>query len=968
MNDLYGKRRIVIVLILLFFASAIVVASTRPYKTILIIHSYNVEYQWTADISRGMLETFQHTDKPFLVCTEFMDWKRFPDESRLEFFSRQIAAKYPPGSVDIVLTSDDRALEFVMNNRESLFPGLPVVFSGVYEEYAERITGPHRNITGVFEDQSIRKTVETAISIQPAPRAAYLVSDSDPSGQAVEKRIRNMLTTLLPRLPVRSLSDLTIAEIEREVSSLGKHDLIFIGSYSRDKSGLIYTGETLIERIARAAGTPVYVLNTHHLGTGALGGYLFSPYVMGEKAAQMALRILSGIPADTIPPVSDASYIMLFDHATVQRFSLKTIPETAQYINREETFWERNRTTLLIILTGFGLCFSFIIILLVFIRREQALSADLAIKNSEIKTLNEELSASGQELENQLKQISAVKETLEKSEERLRLASLGSNDALWDWNYETQSTHYSERWYEMTGFSREQQDVLLLTDMMHPDDKDRYSRAVRSHINGKTERLLEEVRIRTASGSWKWINVRGMALHDSTGKLTHITGSITDIDERKSREAEIESLAFFDPLTSLPNRTNAVRICQDMIRETAAEGTSGIIFVNINNFTLINNMFGHTVGDKVLVSSANILSSMINEHIQIARFGGDQFVLFISVTSKDFIEKYAQLVIRLLTRKMDVDGRVHYLSVTAGVALYPDHALTPEELFQKADAALHRAKIAGSAGYYLYDEDIQQTLAYRLELETGLRNAIDNNEMYVAYQPQINLLTGKIDGLEALARWNYPRRGEISPGVFIPIAEQSGLIDAIGFFVVQSAVNFIKRAEPLGHTRFTISVNVSVRQMQADDFVPRLIRFVKKSGVSPERINIEITESFLIESIDLMAEKLSQLRDAGFLLSLDDFGKGYSSLSYLKELPVHFVKIDKIFIDDLKNQDKTRLLTKSIITLSHSLGLKVVAEGVEDAEQYEQLKNLHCDIIQGYYFSKPSSEETALGQMELSFT
>lgn len=968
MKCVTGNRRLLSVFALIFFLTGALGATPRPYKTVLIIHSYNIEYQWTADISRGMMEAFHDTGKPFLLCTEFMDWKRFPDKSRLESFSRHIAVKYPPGSVDLVLTSDDRALEFVMKHRQAFFPGLPVVHSGVYEASANRIIGAERNITGVFEDQSITRTIETALSIQPAPRAAYLISDLDPSGQAVEQRIRDTLNTSMPRLPVRSLSDMTISEIEREVSSLGKNDLIFIGSYSRDKSGLVYTGETLIARVARAAGTPVYVLNTHHLGTGALGGYLFSPFVMGRKTAQMALRVLSGIPADSIPPVSDASYVMLFDHDAAERFSIPNIPDDAGFINREATFWELHGTTLLIVFAAFGLCFAFIIILLIFIRREQALSGDLAKKNSQIKNLNAELSASGQELESQLKQISAVKETLEKSEERLRLASIGSNDALWDWNYETQTTHYSERWYEITGFSHEKQNALLLTDMMHPDDKDRYSRAVRNHINGKTERILEEVRIRTASGSWKWINVRGMALHDDTGNLTHITGSITDIDDRKSREAEIEALAFFDPLTSLPNRTNAVRICQEMIRETASDDSSGIIFVNINNFTLINNMFGHTIGDKVLVNAANILSSMVNEHIQIARFGGDQFVLFVSSSSTDFVEKYAQLVIRLLTRKMEINGRVHYLSVAAGVALYPDHARTPEELFQKADAALHRAKISGGAGYYLYNEDIQQSLAYRLELETGLRNAIDNNELYVAYQPQINLSTGKIDGLEALARWNYPRHGEISPGVFIPIAEQSGLIDQIGFFVVQAAVNFIKRAEPLGHTRFTISVNTSVRQMQATDFVQRLIRFVEQSGVSPGRINIEITESFLIESIELMAEKLSQLRDAGFLLSLDDFGKGYSSLSYLKELPVHFVKIDKVFIDDLISQDKTRLLTKSIITLSHSLGLKVVAEGVEDAEQYEHLKALHCDIIQGYYFSKPTSEETALGQMELSFT
>lgn len=405
-----------------------------------------------------------------------------------------------------------------------------------------------------------------------------------------------------------------------------------------------------------------------------------------------------------------------------------------------------------------------------------------------------------------------------------------------------------------------------------------------------------------------------------------------------------------------------------MINETGPHEMSGVIFVNIQNFTVINNMFGHTIGDKVLINTANILSSLINEHIKIARFGGDQFVLFISATSKAFVEKYAQLVIRLLTRKMEIDGRFHYLTISAGIALCPDHANQVEDLFQKADAALNRAKLLATPGYVLFDDSIQASLAFRLEIQTGLRTAIDNSELYVAYQPQIDLSTGKINGLEALARWNYPRRGEVSPGLFIPIAEETGQIDQIGFFVVQSAVNFIKRAEPLGHTDFTVSVNVSVRQMQAKDFVHRVIHFVKESGVSPSRINLELTESFLIEGIELMAKKLEQLKDAGFLLSLDDFGKGYSSLSYLKELPVHFVKIDKLFVDGIITEEKTRTLAKSIITLSHDLGLKVVAEGVEEKEQYLYLKEAQCDIIQGYYFSRPVTEETVLGQMELSFT
>ncbi|HHU37027.1 MAG TPA: EAL domain-containing protein [Treponema sp.] len=967
MGNSIRKRRLACILSLFFFITGFSFPLSYTSDVFLIIHSYNIEYQWTADIQNGILDAMHESGKPLLVCTEFMDWKRFPSDKYIEPFSRFLSDKYSPKNINAVIVSDDRALEFVIEYRQSLFPDIPIIFCGVHESVAKKTIGSELGVTGIYEKQSVERTIETALKIQANPRAAYLISDLDPSGQSIEQKLREALSLAAPALPVRSLSDMTITNIEQTVSALGKKDLVFIGSYSIDKTGLVYTGETLIERVAKASETPVFVLNTHHLGSGSLGGYLFSPYVMGKKTGELALKVLSGTPVDSIPPHHDSAYVMLFDHQAVKRFSITTLPKEATFINKQASFWEQHRITAYISLLIFSLCLSFIIVLLYFFRRTHTHSRDLAQKNAQIGRLNKELYESSKELSGQVLQLSAIMQTLEKSEERYRMASIGSNDALWDWNYERQTTHYSDRWYEITGFSSKK-NAPLLTDVIHPDDRDRYGEAVREHINKKTDKISMEVRVGTASGSWKWIDIRGKAVRNERNEISHITGSITDIEKRKAHEAEVETLAYYDPLTSLPNRMNAIRICQEMIDETGPNEISGVIFVNIHNFTLINNMFGHTIGDKVLVTTATILSSLINEHIKIARFGGDQFVLFISATSTSFMEKYAQLVIRLLTRKMEIEGRFHYLSVTAGVALFPDHAKTVEDLFQKADAALNRAKILAIPGYALYDESIQEDLSFRLEIETGLRTAIENNELYVAYQPQIDLSTGKINGLEALARWNYPRRGEVSPGLFIPIAEETGQIDKIGFFIVQAAVDFIKRAIPLGHTDFTVSVNVSIRQMQASDFVHRIIHFVEKSGVSPSRINLELTESFLIEGIELMAEKLHLLKNAGFLLSLDDFGKGYSSLSYLKELPVHFVKIDKVFVDGIITEEKTRMLAKSIITLSHSLGLKVVAEGVEDEDQYLHLKKMHCDIIQGYYFSRPVSEEKALDQMELSFT
>jgi EAL domain-containing protein (putative c-di-GMP-specific phosphodiesterase class I) len=316
---------------------------------------------------------------------------------------------------------------------------------------------------------------------------------------------------------------------------------------------------------------------------------------------------------------------------------------------------------------------------------------------------------------------------------------------------------------------------------------------------------------------------------------------------------------------------------------------------------------------------------------------------------------------------MEIDGRYHYLTASAGIALYPDHASTLGELFQKADAALHRAKTNGKTRFFIFNSAIQQELVERMEMASCLRTAIENGEIFIAYQPQIDLREKKVSGFEALARWNSPRLGTVPPDVFIPIAEEAWMIDSIGLFIFEGVAKFIKRAESIGFTNFSVSVNVSVRQLGDTDFIHRVMRILKTMEVDPGRIAIEITESFMINDLDPVIELLSDLRKEGFILSLDDFGKGYSSLSYLRNLPLDYIKIDKCFIDDIISGESIVPLARNIIELSHQLGLKVVAEGVEVKEQLDYLRNYECDYIQGYYYSRPGTEEAALEKLNLSF-
>lgn len=935
----------ILILAGLLSLSPIAKADSTHIPTALVIHSYNIEYAWTADVHSGILQRINSMDKAHLVYTEFLDWKRFPDEALVARALSVLSYKYRGKPIDVIIVTDDKALETVVRNRNELFEGIPIVFTGVYREALPSLVGSERGITGIFEDQDVKTTIRYALGIQPRARAAYIVSDINESGQAVESRLAEALKAIAPTLRVISLSDLPIEAIEKRVQGFSPEDVLFIGSYSIDSEGTTFTGETLIGKIASASKAPVYVLNTHHLGTGALGGNLLSPYLLGVAAGDLAVRILAGESADAIKPHTTGIHTPLFDQKVADRFGLSGFPPNASFINREQSIFQKYRWEISGIALVFLLLVVFIQILALNVRKTKMIASDLAARNDELVSL---------------------KAHLEASEERFRLCAIGSNDALWDWDASSGKAYRSDRWYEMTGYQRDRLAEDDIPSLIHPDDRKRFKAAAVRHTSGETSQLSDEVRIKCADGSWKWILIRGRALHGADGSITRFAGSITDIDVRKQERAEIESLAYYDQLTSLPNRARAMAIAEEAMDETPDGQICALLLVDIDDFKFVNDTYGHSTGDKILLYVASALSSLSNETIKIARVSGDEFVVIASRTTALAADRLGGLIVKLVSRKVEIDGRFHYPSVSVGVATWPDHGTNFDELLGKADAALHRAKAMGKGRHLVFDEDIRLSLVKRMRLESGLRSALDNKEIYVAYQPQVSIQTGGISGFEALARWTSDSYGEISPASFIPIAEATGQIDRIGMFVLRSAIEFVKRAEPLGISDFTVSVNISVRQLSDANFAQRVIRLLREEGVDAARFVLEITESIVIDGVAEATERLEQLRDAGFKIALDDFGKGYSSLAYLKTLPINCVKIDKAFIDDILTEEKTRVLARSIVLLSHQLGFTVIAEGVESNEQLEYLRECDCDSFQGYLFSKPTSEGDAIERLRLA--
>lgn len=450
-------------------------------------------------------------------------------------------------------------------------------------------------------------------------------------------------------------------------------------------------------------------------------------------------------------------------------------------------------------------------------------------------------------------------------------------------------------------------------------------------------------------------NVKLMQL---TGELSRLNEQMkSEISARIENEVKIHRLAYYDSLTGLPNRSFLLeRLDSQMQHWLDNNKHFALIFVNIDNFKNYNDMYGHQFGDLMISELAIRLKHHADDdETLIIRHGGDEFVILLDTDSRnvqDFINDLSTLWHTLC----HIKGYDIYITASIGVALFPEDGTKSDILLKNADMALHKAKAAGRNNYKFFNEDFYREMLERTNMEHNLRRALEQNEFMIYYQPQVCMRTGQLCGVEALLRWKSPEGVFIPPSEFIPIAEKSGLMIPIGKFVLLEACRQNKRWQEAGLGAFTVSVNISAIELQQESFKHNVMEALKQSGLSPAFLEIEITESIIMPDFEMNVRVLSELREMGVKISLDDFGTGYSSLSYLSRLPINTVKIDKSFIDGIIAESAKKEITSSIIELSHKMGLKVTAEGVETKEQNASLFSMNCDLIQGYYTGMPMPE------------
>lgn len=441
------------------------------------------------------------------------------------------------------------------------------------------------------------------------------------------------------------------------------------------------------------------------------------------------------------------------------------------------------------------------------------------------------------------------------------------------------------------------------------------------------------------------------SLEASNHKLSVAFATIED------QQKEIFSLVYADALTGMNNRLAISEIIRRWITRATVGYQYMVLFLDVDNFKYINDTFGHEFGDKVIKETGKRLVTMETDELQIGRFGGDEFLIIARIDEEDMIQSMLQEVKKLFLEPISIEGRSFFLTISIGASLYPEHGRAQSELIKKADLALYEAKSLGKNRGIIFEKKLVERVKEKVHFQSFVRAGFENNEFYMKYQPHFDIIANRFTGVEALIRWKSEELGNVAPIKLIRAAEELGLIVEIGNWVLKEACIFGKQLHDIVDEELTISINISMVQLMHGDFLQSFQSIIEETGINPKKICLEMTETTMFTVPEDRVNIIEDIKDLGVTIALDDFGTGYSSLSYFKNIAASTIKIDKSFVDHIAEEKYDKYTVETIIKLAHHKGLKVIAEGVEEKKQLEVLRELSCDMIQGYYYSKPLKGE-----------
>ncbi|MDP2804941.1 MAG: EAL domain-containing protein, partial [Gallionellaceae bacterium] len=553
----------------------------------------------------------------------------------------------------------------------------------------------------------------------------------------------------------------------------------------------------------------------------------------------------------------------------------------------------------------------------------------------------------------------AAEELLRESDLRWKFAIEGSGDGVWDTNLQTGESQYSKRWKEMLGYTDE--DILPTRQewlkRIHPEDQSHVATSMQAYLEGKTPSYVVEYRLRCKDDSYQWILARGIIVSRSDdGKPLRMIGTHTDITDRKQHEQQLEHIAHYDALTSLPNRVLlADRLHQGMIQAQRRGQRLAVAYLDLDGFKAVNDNHGHETGDQLLITIASRMKQALRESDTLARLGGDEFVAVL--TDLADIEASVPMLTRLLSAAAEpvhIGDLVLQVSASLGVTFYPQsNEVDADQLLRQADQAMYQAKLAGKNRYYVFDAAQDSSIRGHHDSLERIRRALISQEFVLHYQPKVNMRTGVVTGAEALIRWQHPEKGLLPPGVFLPVIEDHMLAVEVGEWVISTALTQMEIWHAVG-LDIPVSVNVSARQLQELNFVDRLRETLSRHpNIRPGCLELEVLETSALEDMTHISKLIESCRSIGVKFSLDDFGTGYSSLTYLKRLPVTTLKIDQSFVRDMLDDPDDLSILQGILGLATAFNREVIAEGVETMAHGAMLLQLGCDQVQGYGIARP---------------
>ncbi|MFP4017203.1 MAG: EAL domain-containing protein [Halanaerobiales bacterium] len=917
----------ILLLLLLVLITGNIYASSHPMTAdhfrILVFHSYQESLLWDKHINEGVEEVFADSGLDYDMYYEYMDSKREKTGRYFLELASFYRFKYRDEDFDVVIASDNNALTFLKQYGQELFPSASIIFTGV-NGFEEHMIASHPDITGVAEDLSFRETIDIALQNHPEKENIIIYGDNTTTYRVNKQQLLNIIPEYENRINFDFRDDLRISEIVEDLETEGNDSMVFLISTITDDQGRTIPFYRIAEMLSEAnPSIPVYGLWDFFVGHGAVGGKVVSGKVMGSLAAEMAVDYLNGIPVEDLEVIRDSPNVYMFDYNKLNQFGIQedTLPEGSVIVNRPDQSWDIDRDYVITVLI--------VLVILIF------LILYLIKSRNRIKKAQ-------QELESEREFTDRIVNTAEAA---IVVLDLEGRVKLFN--------RFSE---ELSLYSREEvigKDAYQL--FFTESAKLYYREKLKNKLENDISQWRTETTVIDKRGEKHLVSWHNSVIRNTDHEINGILSIGIDLTEQNRIEENLQYKLYHDELTSLPNMKYLREKLTITLEEALERDRSlAIMMLDLDKFRLINDIYGHQFGDQLLIRVSERINSILDPRVTLARIGGDDYIILISdINEVPEVISIAEEILDEIKKPYLIEEEEIMIQCSIGIAVYPGDGSSEDILIKAADSALYRAKEIGKGSYQLYNNDINIRNTERLFLEKNMSHALEEGQFEVYFQPIVDVNNSDIIGAEALLRWIHPERGFISPGKFIPIAEENGLIIEIGYYVIREACSRFRKWIDRGCDPGILTVNLSPRQFNQDNLIENIEEILDECQFPGDRLALEITESTAISNPGLTARTLYEMRNKGIGVFLDDFGTGFSSLNYLTRFPVSGLKIDRPFINLLEKGGENQSIVAAIIAMAHELGIRVIAEGVETDKQLDFIRTHKCDFTQGYYCYHP---------------